>query len=70
MQKKSSVKIAKNRLRVLITTDRVQCAPGVYDNICRELYGTLSKYMELTEDKFDVDITRNQILITITGEEA
>lgn len=69
MLKKSSVSIAKNRLKVLVTSDRVQCAPAAYDNICRELYRALSKYMELTEDEFDVEITRTHILIKIAGEE-
>ena len=69
MLKKSSVSIAKNRLKVLVTSDRVQCAPAACDNICRELYKALSKYMELTEDEFDVEITRTRILIKIAGEE-
>ena len=69
MLKKSSVSIAKNRLKLLVTSDRVQCMPDSYDNICRELYGVLSKYMELTEDNFQVEIERTHILIHFTGEE-
>ena len=37
MLKSSSVSIAKNRLRALVVSDRVQCTPSVYDHICREL---------------------------------
>ena len=39
--------------------------------ICRELYGALSKYkyMELTEDNFQVEINRTQVIITFLGEE-
>ena len=69
MLKKSSVAVAKNRLKMLVTSDRVSCAPDDYDNICRELYQCLSKYMELTEDDFKVDICRTHILITIAGDE-
>lgn len=70
MLRRSSVSIAKNRLRALVTSDRVNCAPEAYEAICRELYETLSKYMELTEDDFQVEINRTQVVITFLGEEA
>lgn len=66
--KRSSVSIAKDRLKVLVVSDRVRCAPDAYEKICRELYQTLSKYIELTPEEFDVSITRAQIHITLTGE--
>lgn len=69
MLKQSSVSVAKNRLKSLVISDRVRCAPGDYDNICRELYNSLSKYMELSEDEFRVDICRTHILITFAGDE-
>ena len=64
MLKKSSVFVAKNRLKALVTSDRVKCTPDSHDKICRELYETLSKYMEFTEEIF-----RTQILISFSGEE-
>lgn len=69
MLRKSSVTIAKDRLKFLVTSDRVHCSPDAYDNICQELYDTLSKYMKITEDNFNVEITRTHILINISGEE-
>lgn len=69
MLKNSSVSIAKNRLRTLVISDRVQCTPSAYEPICKDLYETLSKYMELTEDDFQVEINRSQIVIKIAGEE-
>lgn len=69
MLRKSSVSIAKNRLRALVISDRVSCTPNAYDNICRELYEALSKYIELTEEDFQVDINRTQVVITFAGEE-
>ena len=69
MLKNSSVSIAKNRLRTLVISDRVQCSPSSYEYICKDLYETLSKYMELTEDDFQVEINRSQIVIKIAGEE-
>ena len=43
MLKQSSVSVAKNRLKALVTSDRVQCLPDSYESICRELYETISK---------------------------
>ena len=63
MLKNSSVSIAKNRLRTLVISDRVQCTPSAYEHICKDLYETLSKYMELTEDDFHV--SSPAIFITI-----
>lgn len=68
MLKKSSVAVAKNRLKMLVTSDRVCCAPDDYDNIYRELYQALSKYLEITEDDFKIEIYRTHILISLTGE--
>ena len=69
MLNRSSVAIAKERLKALVVSERVSWTPAVYDNICRELYEALSKYMELTEDDFNVEIKRTQVIITFTGEE-
>ena len=69
MLRKSSVSIAKDRIKALIISDRVHCTPDAYENICRELYSSLSKYMELTEDDFRVQITRTHLLIDFSGEE-
>lgn len=68
MRKRSSVSIAKNRLKTLVLSDRVHCIPSTYDKIQRELYEALSKYMELTEDDFHVEINRTQVVITFAGD--
>ena len=69
MLKSSSVSIAKNRLRALVVSDRVQCIPADDLQSCWDFYQTLSKYVELTEDNFQVEINRSQIVIRIAGEE-
>lgn len=69
MIKRSSVRIAKERLEALVASDRVRCKPKEYDLICHELYKTLSKYVEITEEHFQVSITRSAIHIQLTGEE-
>lgn len=68
MLKSSSVSVAKDRLKTLITSDRVRCAPEDYENIRRELFRSLSKYMELAEEDFVIDICRTYILIKFAGD--
>ena len=69
MLKQSSVSVAKNRLKALVTCDRVQFLPDSYEIFCRELYETISKYIEITEDEFQVEIERTHIYINFLGEE-
>ena len=68
MLKKSSVSVAKSRLKLLIVSDRLSCSPAEYENISRDLFQTLSKYLELT-DNFHVEIYRTHIFISYVGEE-
>lgn len=68
-QKTSSVRIAKDRLKVLLVSDRVNCTPDSYEKIKQELYHTLSKYLEVVQEDFEVQINRKDIHITLTGED-
>ena len=65
----SSVSIAKDRLKTLLASDRIQCQLDTYDILCNELYSTLRKYLKISEKEFDVKITRTKIYITLSGEE-
>ena len=68
MVRRSSVRIAKDRLKVLVGTDRMQCKPDFYEKISRELYQTLSKYIEITPEEFEVSYTRTHVHIKFTGK--
>lgn len=63
-----SVSIAKERLRTLLTADRIQCTPDVVDRLSGDLYHTVSKYVEIRPDTFHIEITRTDIHIQYTGE--
>lgn len=68
-RKNSSVTIAKNRLKNLLVSDRVNCTPDAFEKIQTELFKTISKYIEIEPDTFDVLVTRSHIYIKLTGEE-
>lgn len=63
-----SVSIAKERLKNLLITDRIQCTPDAADRLTKDLYHTVSKYMEVKADQFDIEITRYDIHIKYAGE--
>jgi len=65
----SSVSIAKQRLKSLLISDRVNCTPDNAGKIELELYHALSKHMDLSPDKFRVRITRKAINIYLSGED-
>lgn len=63
-----SVYVAKARLKTLLVSDRMQCAPDAVDRLSKDLYNTVSKYVEITPEDFDIQITRTDIHIRYTGE--
>lgn len=67
-KKSTSVHIAKDRLKALLVSDRVNCTPDIYEKIQEELYRTVSKYIDVLPEQFDTKITQSYIHITLTGE--
>lgn len=68
-KKNSSVMVAKDRLKVLLVSDRVNCTPDAFEKIKQELFQTISKYIDVAPDKFEVKITRTDLHIRFTGED-
>lgn len=69
-RKTPSVLIAKDRLKVLLVSDRMNCTPDALEKIQHELYQTISKYMDVSPEEFNVEITRSKIYIKLTGEDS
>ncbi|MEE1133140.1 MAG: cell division topological specificity factor MinE [Methanobrevibacter sp.] len=68
-RKTASVSVAKDRLKALLVSDRVNCTPDAFDKIKLELFKTVSKYLDVASDEFEVQITRTDIHIKLTGED-
>ena len=64
-----SVTIAKKRLKSLIVSDRMECTSDMIDNFTKDLYLTVSKYIEVSPEKFQIRIQRSEIQIKFTGED-
>ena len=63
-----SVFIAKERLKHLLITDRIQCTPDAVDRLSGDLYNTVSKYIDIRPEEFSIEITLKDIHIKYTGE--
>lgn len=68
MRSVPSVQIAKDRLKHLLVADRMKCTPDTAEKMTADIYHTISKYMEITPDNFEIKITRSDIHIKYTGE--
>ena len=69
-RRNASVSVAKDRLKTLLVSDRVNCTPDTFEKIHSELYKTISKYMEIIPEEFDIKMTRSYIYIKLTGEDS
>ncbi|MCU6746699.1 MULTISPECIES: cell division topological specificity factor MinE [Lachnospiraceae] len=64
-----SVFVAKERLKNLLNADRIHCTmPDACERLSSDLYHTISKYIEIKPENFDIEITRTDIHIKYTGE--
>ena len=57
-QKKSSGSIARDRLKILLISDRVNCSPEMMDMIKHDIAGVISRYMKIDEESMEVQITK------------
>ena len=67
-KKRTSVTIAQERLRLILSSDRVNSTPEYMERIAEELFLTVSKYIEITPENFTVQITQSDIHIQLAGE--
>lgn len=54
---KSSGDVAKDRLKMVLVSDRATCSPEVMEKIKNDIITVLSKYAEVDKDGLDIRIT-------------
>ncbi len=59
-RKKSSGDIAKDRLKLLLISDRANCSPEVMEMIKNDIIQVISKYMEIDPEGLDIQITQTE----------
>ena len=57
-RKKSSSELAKDRLKVLLISDRINCSPEMMYMIRADISKVISKYMKIDAESVEVQITK------------
>lgn len=59
--KKSSKQIAKDRLKILLISDRVNCSPEMMELIKVDIAKVISKYMKIDTKSMEIQITKTSV---------
>lgn len=60
-RKKSSREVAKDRLKILLISDRVNCSPEVMDMIKQDIAKVISRYMMIDTDNMEIQISKSSM---------
>lgn len=59
-KKKNSSEVAKDRIKLLLISDRANCSPDIMENIKADIIKVISKYMEIDTEALDIQITQTE----------
>lgn len=59
-RRKGSGSIAKDRLRLVLVSDRANCSPEIMEQIKNDIILVLTKYIEIDTDGLDIKITQTE----------
>jgi cell division topological specificity factor MinE len=57
-KKKNSGDIAKDRLKLLLVSDRANCSPEIMELIKNDIIQVIKKYMDVDTEGLDIQITQ------------
>ena len=57
-KKKSSSEMAKDRLKLVLVSDRSSCSPEIMERIKNDILEVLSKYVEVDQKGLDIKFTQ------------
>ena len=56
--RKKSIEIAKDRLKILLISDRVNCSPEMMEMIKNDIAKVISKYMKIDTKTMEIQISK------------
>lgn len=59
-KKKNSGDVAKDRLKLVLVSDRANCSPEVMEMIKNDIIEVISKYMEIDTEMLNIQITETE----------
>jgi cell division topological specificity factor len=60
-RKKNSSDVAKDRLKLVLVSDRANCSPEIMEMIKNDIIKVISKYLEVDAEGLDIQITQTDI---------
>ncbi|MSS64379.1 cell division topological specificity factor MinE [Velocimicrobium porci] len=60
-KRKSSSNVAKDRLKLVLVSDRANCSPEIMEQMKNDIIKVISKYVEIDVDGLDIKITQTEI---------
>lgn len=58
--RKNSGGVAKDRLKLVLVSDRTNCSPEIMENIKNDIIKVISKYVEIDSEGLDIQITQTE----------
>lgn len=59
-RRKSSGSVAKDRLKLVLVSDRANCSPEIMEQMKNDIIQVISKYVEIDVDGLDIKITQTE----------
>lgn len=59
-KKKNSGDVAKDRLKLLLVSDRANCSSEMMENLKNDIIAVISKYMDIDTRALDIQITETE----------
>ncbi len=59
-KKKSSGSMAKDRLKLVLVSDRANCSPEIMEQMKNDIIMVISKYVEIDAEGLDIKITQTE----------
>lgn len=59
-KRKGSSSIAKDRLKLVLVSDRAGCSPEIMEQIKNDIINVISKYIEIDLEGLDIKITQTE----------
>jgi len=66
-KKKNSSSFAKDRLKLVLISDRTNCSPEIMEMIKADIIAVLSKYAEVEMDGLDIKIAQTDAVDGVRG---
>lgn len=60
-RRKRSGQIAKDRLKILLISDRINCSPEVMNMIKKDIAKVISKYIQIDPAKMEIQVSKRKI---------